>query len=342
VETVRDQEGNLLSVSELIPPLAEVVAKADGILAIARPDGAERAVLNILDATTTLPLTRDAAIEVGVEVATEHEAERALNYLEALHLAFSAQSEDGTIVVYNPNIWAMDVDFSKAALRAEDSKARAALSGLMEEIAQSPGLPEEAVTSASHAWIDYAVSQGLVHRCLVVTSEGHERAFLFTPHMGRNAFAEPTRVDPSGHVRQLIGSMVYAKNFATYNLYWPATYLRSLIRNGEAGDASSIASDYPMLETAGIVRVEKAERFYKLVLLQSDIAEQAVEYLEDPGTAESSQVPGLRDQRRYIQPEQERARKVVQLGRTADTRPAETRRLLAALRQAAGGRDFGR
>jgi len=81
VDVTRDQDGDLYSVSERIPPLAEVVHKADAILAMARPDGAERAVLKILDATTMLPLTRASALEVAMEVSTEQEAERALNYL---------------------------------------------------------------------------------------------------------------------------------------------------------------------------------------------------------------------------------------------------------------------
>lgn len=174
----------------------------------------------------------------------------------------------------------------------------------------------------------------------MATSEGKERAFLFTPHMSRSAFNSSHGIDPSGHVRQLIGSMVYAKNFANFKLVQPAVFLRKLIRVGEAGDASSIGSDYPMLETAGIVRVEPAERYHKLVLLQADIAEQAVSYLEDPPSTDEGNIRGLRDQRKYVHPERERAQ--VSVARAADTTPAETRRILAALRQEAGRRGYGR
>jgi hypothetical protein len=237
-------------------------------------------------------------------------------------------------------VWATDTDYSAAALRAEDSTVRAALTGLLEEVAASPGLPQRAVTSTAIEWINYAVSQGLVQRSLVTTSGGQEQAFLFSPHMARSAFENETGVDPTGHVRQLIGSMVYAKNFASFKLRDPGVFLSRLIRDGEAGDASSIGSDYPMLETAGIVRVERASNYFKLVLLQPDVAEQAVTYLGTAASAEQADARGLRDQRTYVHPDRERAQ--VEVARAADTTPDETRRILAALRQVAGRRGYGR
>ncbi|MCH8302848.1 MAG: hypothetical protein IH912_08855, partial [Proteobacteria bacterium] len=167
------------------------------------------AVLAVLDATTVMPLTREAAIESATAEASEEDAERAIDYLDALNLAEVRQSDDGFVVVYNPNIWSLDADLSNAALRAEDSTVRDALGGLIEEVSVTPGLAQDLVTSTTVEWIDYAVARGLVHRSLVVTSDEKERAFLFTPHMSRNAFESPSGVDPSGHVRQLIGSMMY-------------------------------------------------------------------------------------------------------------------------------------
>jgi hypothetical protein len=174
------------------------------------------------------------------------------------------------------------------------------------------------------------VSQGLCQRSLVVTSEGIERAFLFSPHMGRNTFGAASGVDPSGHIRQLIGSMVYARNFASFRLFSPMAFLRKLIREGEAGDASSIGSDYPMLETAGIVRVEPAARYHKLVLLQSDVAEAALTFLnDDEHVGDAAFTGGVRAQRLYIPPERTRAR----LASRAEGPSPETQRLVAALRE---------
>lgn len=340
VESFYGPDKQLISVSEQLPPLAGLLAAADMILNLATPEPLERAVVAVLDATTVMPITRDTALEVGAEHATAEIAERAVNVLQALHLVSVVAAADGATVVYNPNVWASDADYSAAALRAEDSTVRAALSGLLEEVGASPGLPQSAVTSTTVEWINYAVSQGLIQRSLVTTSDDQEQAFLFTPHMARSAFENDSGVDPSGHVRQLIGSMVYAKNFASYRLRDPGVFLSRLIQHGEAGDASSIGSDYPMLETAGIVRVERASKYFKLVLLQPDIAEQAVTYLGTAASAQQADARGLRDQRTYVHPERERAQ--VAVARAADTTPDETRRILAALRQEAGRRGYGR
>jgi hypothetical protein len=329
----------LVAVSEHIPPFAELIERADAVLAIAMPEPVELAVLAILDATTRMPLTEDTATDVAVSVASEQDTHRAIEYLDALNLLErTISADDGVAVLYNPNIWSSDADFATAALRAEDGKAYDHLGGLIEEIAATPGLPQGSVQSTSAEWIDFAVSQGLVQRSLVVTSEGNERAFLFTPHMGRSAFGDPIGIDPSGHVRQLIGSMMYAKNYARFKLRGPHRFLQRMIQDGEAGDASSIRTDYPMLEKAGIVRVEEGRKYHKLVLLQSDVAEQALTYLQSGGGTTADSASGLRDQRSYVQPEQERAR--IRLARQPETSPAEMDRLMAAVRQTAGSRRF--
>ncbi|HEY2645129.1 MAG TPA: hypothetical protein VGI56_15370 [Galbitalea sp.] len=337
---IQAPDATLIAVSEHIPPLLELIERTDAILAIAMLEPVELAVLAILDATTRMPLTEATAVNVGATVASEQDAYRAIDYLEALNLLERTISADeGVAVLCNPNVWSSDSDFVTAALRAEDGKAYEHLGALIEEIATTPGLPQDSVESTNSEWIDFAVSQGLIQRSLVVTSEGRERAFLFTPHMGRSAFGDSVGVDPSGHVRQLIGSMMYAKNFARFKLWGPRRFLQRMIEDGEAGDASSIKTDYPMLETAGIVRVEPAAKYHKLVLLQSDVAEQAMLHLQSGGDASTDSASGLRDQRRYVQPEQERAR--IRLARQPETSPAEMDRLMAAVRQTAGSRRFG-
>ncbi len=188
VECQWTEDHVLAAVSESLPPLNALLASAGAILDLVVPEPMERAVVTILDTTTVMPITRATAIQVGAETGGEEAAARALDALSALHLVQVVQAADGKTVVYNPNIWASDADFSNAALRAEDSTVRAAIGGLLEEIAESPGLPQRAVQSAERKWIDYAVSQGLVQRSLVITSDGKEQAFLFTPHMSRSAF----------------------------------------------------------------------------------------------------------------------------------------------------------
>lgn len=328
-------DASLQAVDERIPPPGELVGLADTVLNIALPTGVERAALVLLRETSRQPLLVEAALSSASEATAENESVDALRHLGAVNLVRRVTAEDGREVVFNPNIWTGDAEVVTAALRAEDAQISAQVGALIEEVAANPGLPQDRVQSTERRWIDFAVAHGLVQRSLVVTSEGAERAFLFTPHLARDPFGVG-RGDPSGHVRQLVGSMVYAATFARFRLDNPAVFVRRLIRDGEAGDASPIGTDYPMLETAGIVRVEPGMNYFKLVLLQSDVAEEAVRYLEDRGGDGSSAGSGLRAQRSYVHVERERAT----LAHAVPADNVETQRLISALRDSAARRSF--
>ncbi|MEU3956093.1 hypothetical protein AB0F45_27840 [Streptomyces achromogenes] len=341
VDLERDPEGAVVAVSEKIPPIEELYARADSVLSHALPEPIDRMALAVLRATTIMPITTATALEECAPLGPEELAHRAIEDLESLHLCSRQLSADGDEVLFNPNVWAVDKDHSQAALQAEDGAVRLALSGLLEEVAATAGMPEDEVTAGDQKWVNYAVSQGLLLRSIVTTLTGQERAFLFSPHMGRSMFDAPTGPDPSGHVRQLIGSMVFARRFASNRLFAPTAFLRKLVREGEAGDASNIGTDYSMLETAGIVRVEPAARFKKFVLLQADVAEQAITYLED--TADGNTTSGaLRGQRGYRHPEAERALRLEQPSRMAVPSPSASQDILAALRQEMGRRRYDR
>ncbi|QIK04713.1 hypothetical protein G7Z12_37700 [Streptomyces sp. ID38640] len=341
VDLERDSDHVVRAVSERVPPLPELFDRADAILAIAMPEPLERMAMEVLRQTTLMPMTVPTALEACASLGTEELACRAIEDLQSLHLCALQRSADGDEVLFNPNVWAVDKDHSHAAVQAENGAVRAALSGLLEEVSATAGFPEASVTSADKKWIDFAVSQGLLLRSLVTTASGEERSFLFSPHMGRSAFDAPTGADPSGHVRQLIGSMMFANRYASNRLFAPTAFLRKLIRNGEAGDASNIGTDYSMLETAGIVKVEPAYSYSKFVLLQADVAEQAVTYLDNTGSGGTAS-GGLRGQRSYLQPEIERARRLVQPSKDAIPSPSASQDILAALRQEMGRRRYDR
>jgi hypothetical protein len=330
-----NSEGSLLRVDERIPPPRDLVALADSILAIANPTSLELAALNILRDTTAQPLVEQVAISSVTSQSSEEDAREAIRHLIAIGLTRRVTTDDGKSVLFNPNIWVGDAGIIRAALKTEDDRIRLEVGSLIEEVSQSPGIPETQVSSTDKRWIDFAVSHGLIQRSLVVTTEGNEKAFLFTPHLGRDPFGV-SHGDPSGHVRQLVGSMIYAATFSRFKLKNPAVFIRALLRDGEAGDASPIGTDYPMLETAGIVRVEPGSRYYKFVLLQADVAEEALGYLTDSGTQGSLETGALRAQRSYVHLEKERAR----LALTVPVDDVETERLISALRDTAARRSF--
>ncbi|GAA0305586.1 hypothetical protein [Kineococcus aurantiacus] len=340
VECRRDPDGVLISLEALIPPNDQLVDDAGRLLDVLLATPVQRAALELIRATSRQPLTVTSAVEIA-SVHGEEAAEQALRHLVAIGLVRRIELEVDRPVVFNPNIWTSDPALSKAALRAEDARANTEVGALIDEVAALPGLPEKHVQSTEKKWVDFAVSQGLVERSLVQTSTGEEEGFLFAPHLKRDAFGVGS-ADPSGHVRQMVGSMIYATTFATtYRLRSPGAFLYALIRNGEAGNVPNIATDYAMLELAGTIKVETGSwgKAARMVLLQTDVAETALDIIDSRGRSRGAvgSLQALGEQRAYSHIERERAR----MATATETHDEDQARLIAALRDATSGGVFG-
>ena len=179
-----DQE--LVSVDAFIPPADDLIAEVGTMLDIVMATPVQRAALALLRATSLQPLEKSAALQAAAEFGDEAASE-ALRHLISIQLVRLTLSDDGRAVVFNPNVWvAGDDELTQAALRAEDAGARAHVGALLEEVGQSPGIPETHVTSTEQRWIDFAVRMGLIQRSVVQTSGGDEQRFLFSPALAEN------------------------------------------------------------------------------------------------------------------------------------------------------------
>lgn len=340
VKVQRKQDGTVVGVEAHIPPDQELIGSCARLLDIYTTSAVERAALELIRVTSLQPLSVDEALEKAARFG-EDAAVQALDHLQTVSLVRRVEIEVDRPVVFNPNIWSGDNSLSKAALRAQDARASTEVASLIEEVAAQPGIPEAHVKATEKKWVDFAVAQGLIQRSVVQTSSGEQQGFLFSPHLQKDPFGID-RTDPSGHVRQLVGSMIYATTFATWKLRSPGAFLYKLIRDGEAGGVPEIGTDYPMLETAGTIRVEESWRpgSFKMVLLQSDVAEEALRVLDTRAGSLSGQAGSLRsigDQRTYAHVEKERAR----TAKEVDISETESARLIAALRDVASGGGFG-
>lgn len=341
VTVQRDDQGSAIFVNESLPAAADLVAAAARLLDIANVGALERAALAVLRATTMQPLLRDDALEAASAAAggDAGAAEAAVRHLTAVGLVRVASVDEARDVLFNPNVWTQGETIATAALKAADANATNEVRALLEELAENPGLPEAKVQSTDERWVRFAVTQGLVQRSVIQTTEGGEQGFLFTPHLARDPFGG-TAGDASGHVRQLVGSMIYATTFARFRLHSPGAFLRALLRDGVAGNTESIGTDYPMLEKAGIVRVVPGSGSkFRLELLQADVAEDALRLISAGASAggAAGDAAALRAQQRYIHVERDRAR----LALSANTDEAEEARLIASLRDVTKRRAIG-
>lgn len=335
VRVNRDAAGDPVSVEDVIPPVAQLLESSDRVLDVVRASDTQRAALALLRATSLMPLELTEALQSAAGYG-EQSAEEALRHLESVNLVKVVRADDDRTAVFNPNIWADEHVATAAALRIVDSRATREVAALIEEVQANPGIPQGHV-HVEERWVDFAVSQGLIQRTVVATAGGVEQRFLFTPHLGRDTFGVAIG-DASGHVRQLVGSMIYAMTYGSYKLRSGAQFVRALIRDGRAGDASPIGTDYPMLETAGIAAVVPGitRGRFSLELRQTDVAEAALQILEtrDAGTTVGPST-GLLGQVGYRHLEAERAK--VQLAVANPVAQQERAKIIAALRQASRG-----
>ena len=96
-----------------------------------------------------------------------------------------------------------------------------------------------------------------------------------------------------------------------------------------------------MLETAGTIQVVQGtwRNAYRMILLQSDVAEAALAIIDSRGTmtqGEAGNLQNLGDQRAYTHVERERAR----MASVAGPDDREAARLIAALRDVTSGGSF--
>src|SRR5260370_38056550 len=105
--------------------------------------------------------------------------------------------------------------------------------------------------------ISSARKVGFLDTTRVVTRIGNETFFTFSPTLESGLPITSTDVL---HERKLFVAHILfghrnASN-ATGRIQQPLVLVRALLREGEAGPATAINSDYPLLESHGIVRVK--------------------------------------------------------------------------------------
>ncbi len=197
LECHHNHNNELVSVDAFIPPANDLIAGVSPLLSIVMATPVQRAALALLRATSLQPLEQTTALQAASEFGDEAAAE-ALRHLISIQLVRQTRSDDGRTVVFNSNVWAAgDDELTRAALRPEDAGAQVHVGALLEEVAQSPGIPEAHVTSTEQRWIDFAVGVGLIERSVVQTSGGDEQRFLFSPHLGRDPFGTTSDDPPS-------------------------------------------------------------------------------------------------------------------------------------------------
>jgi hypothetical protein len=299
IDVVTRPDGSY-TVEERIGVGAPVLEVTSRLLARLGPSPVEACALASAELAGTMPLTerdhRDALIQAGHPEEVHQEA---FSHLRAIGLLRNVPSSSlNQDVLFSPHVWGAEaVDIAKFMAKLPSAE-REQLAGLAGATLMRPGLPVERLAVDSKL-LAGARKVGLIDGARVHTKAG-ERVFAFPPDLDRRFGLE--RSD-AAHERKLFVAHILNGHFygtrSRGRIDDPIVLVNAMINRGTVGPATAIGHEYPLLESAGIVRARDNGRgLYFLDLVKTDVAQDSLQLLRAAlegggGEASANSLSGL-------------------------------------------------
>jgi hypothetical protein len=292
-----------ISIDEYVGVSAPLLNQVASTWEALGPSVTEMCALESIELATSAPLCEAdhyAALEVmGFPAETRIEA---LTTLQAIGMVQRTQpSSSDEPIIYNVYVWGNGVIPIARFLASLPTYEREILTSLSANVIERPGISLSQFHNVDPRVISAARKVGFLDATRVVTRAGRETSFAFSPTLERGLPITSTDVL---HERKLfVAHILFGHRNAldaTGRIQQPLVLVRALLRNGEVGPASAINSDYPLLESHGIVKVKSSSisgRAY-LSLVKRDVVEESLPLLEaalgdTSGTTASQSISSL-------------------------------------------------
>lgn len=274
-----------ISIDEYVGVSASLLKQIASTWEALRPSVTERCALESIELATAAPLCESdhyAALEImgfSVEVrATALAALRAIGMVQRVQPSLSDE-----FIIYNEYVWGNGVVPIARFLASLPTNEREVLTSISTHVMKQPGVSLSQFGSIDPKLISTARKVGFLDVTRVVTGRGNETLFTFSPTLESGLPITSTDVL---HERKLfVAHILFGHRNAphvTGRIQQPLVLVRALLRNGEVGPATAINSDYPLLESHGIVKVNQSSlkgRAY-LSLVKRDVVEESLPLLE--------------------------------------------------------------
>lgn len=256
------------------------------------PSIVERAAIYVLKHTCALPrLKTDQLSLLSREGIKEEKAEHALGVVQSFEIvrSFSGPGLDEPIL-FNEYVWRKDHTKIAHAIARLDSDQRQAVELAVSAASKWQGIPVERMGNDLELITD-ARSVGLLDIVTVHAADGRSREFAFSPLLTTHPAHPELADDLLNDVRAVLACVGYGENYSRISRLGgvrrdkTVNFLRYLLRNGRAGDATAIGVDYQLLEERGIITVEPTSTppggRHVMVLLRSEPVEIALRVIDD-------------------------------------------------------------
>ncbi len=292
------------------PVLDQVVA----VLEALAPPPTDWAILHSVELSSWAPLARrDHLEQLTARGFEDAEADTALKVTLAAQISTEVFSKEvGEPVVYSPYVWGSEAIKVAAFLNSLPSDERTVLVSVCEEATSRPGLALSAVGS-DRCVLAGARKVGLLQAATVKSTGRGSQTYLFSPLIDRED--DKLRTTEALHERKLfVAHIMFGHERAIAGrgrIRSPVVLVDALLRRGVVGPATNIGTDYHLLEAAGIVRVERAERGSLLRMVKREIVSEGLDLLhrlmgDSPDELDPAALGYLRPPRMFVTPEADR------------------------------------
>lgn len=348
IEYSEDPSGQPGDVTEQVGVAAPLLEQCDAAWELAGPSDAERAAVQSAELGTIAPMARsdhqDTLETAGYREELHNDAIIAAHGAGLLYIQPSESL--GEDVLFSPYVWsteALDIAEFFKRLPANERDVLLSVSG---QALQSPGLSESDLEVSANL-LRGARRAGLIDATRVQTSNNQEQSFVFSPTLERaftGASSETT------HQRKLFTAhILYGHRYGrrpTGRIADPIALVSALIRDGTVRPSTAAKTDFLLLESAGIVRVEEVGGLGQLRLIKEDVARDSLDLLRSAVCGDSSGSAGeiwLPGSRRFVTPERDRAalsNVPVQEGAEAEALRSSVEHLRSELGRKVRGEEF--
>ncbi|MDH2340994.1 hypothetical protein [Bradyrhizobium sp. SSUT77] len=263
---------------------ASTVQHAAEIFERQKPTSEEQASVALAELTSIEPLVKGKLAEfLGDEFKlTRVSASELLQRSESVGFV-DAEGQDSDRLYFNGNLFRRDsVEKAKKVLDSLRDHERLKVSEF-DSLLDRSGCASvaEAEQILGGALFDKLKAAGMYDMNIVANPSG-ETAFITKPS-AFHKFNDPLVDDAFDHAKALVAALYYGmtqSNAGRGRIGMISALLRKLISGGAVGPATAIGEDYRVLETKGVLSVQKAPGYgYNMRLLKRDVGEMALRVL---------------------------------------------------------------
>ncbi len=274
-----------ISIDEYVGVSAPLLKQVASTWEALGPSVTERCALESIELATAAPLYETdhyAALEVmGFSDETRIEA---LTALRAIGMVQRTQpSSSNEPIIYNVYVWGNSVVPIARFLGSLPTNEREILTSVSKNVIDRPGISLSQFRNVDTHVISAARKVGFLDATRVITRAGKETSFAFSPTLESSL---PNTSTDVLHERKLfVAHILFGHRNAldaTGRIRKPLVLVRALLRDGEVGPATAINSDYPLLESYGIVKVKTSPISGRasLLLVKRDVVKESLPLLE--------------------------------------------------------------